>query len=501
MNAQEICSALNVSTKENFKRHANKLSEMYRFLSKQPMPQSVDRTNTRIEFGVRTKMENGERSNVDDGVWMDAETFKLKYQFGKSAAEYSVSVPIGNKFHDKFCLLFGIVNTKEVTEHECSHTVFVPTDFIAAIKKAAKFTGKDFMRPWSMCVGIEIIGNKLQVVATDAHVLYMSAVMDVKNDIPDTKIMIPADRIKQLPKSSLDFVSVTIREKQISFLGIDLPIELEAGKYPDWKSIVPELSKCISFDAETFQKQLKAIQPYTNKATNQVTVYVHDYLTLHGSDIDFDFECTKSLQLGLKDFDDYAISYNGKYLQLASQNLKQGEQKMYISDNSRLSGSAMFDDGTEKVLIMPLQQVNAEDFDYIKHLTKEHLNLAKFEPKQAQISLQNNNPTKHKKRQTKRAKIEPNKAKFQQTSANETKPQDQTKKEPIQAPNADQKAVKIFSQYYHDLARLGYKVSAKAADGKFKIRWVNLSGGMVTRGERTYIGNPDTIATLEYALH
>lgn len=359
MNQLEITESIGQGVNEYTKAHGKKLAEVYSFLNKE----LSNISNIRIEpetvmFGRQSKWNENIGSMItwNEGTKLPAD--KISFTHGASGS-YSFLVPTGNKFHSSVLQLLGLEKQalKVQENKQVVHTYHIEAPVADAIRRAKIFTSKDDLRPAMKCVSIEIEKNKVCIIATDAHRLFMSKSYDVTGPKKFSRYLIPADQIKKIPAVKDGSFEFTVYgDGSASFLGATYQM-LESDRFPNWKMVVPEYKKRMIMDRENLISAIKQVIPYTNKITTQVNMIVaRGEINLTGQDVDFSFESGVRMAYTTKEMNDFLIGFNGKFLLTALGAFKNQWVSMYTNGNKDRAG--LFSDGTDTVLLMPLRNIN-----------------------------------------------------------------------------------------------------------------------------------------------
>lgn len=302
--------------------------------------------------------------------------------FATKTGTYSVDVPTNNKFYSYIMSLCGIAYEVAPAEKEltnCKNRVIVSGEVIEKIKIAAKFVGKDTLRPAMMHVCVDVRANGVRIAATDANKMYYTPAMPAKDVIEDLptitqrfnepinalQILIPADVVSKFPKKfdSNYNVSFDVFENntcKISGYGIDITFDMfdhkTWGNYPDYLAVIPNYSEYMQFDRVQFIDLLKNVLPAADRTTNQVKLHLNGQIDMSCKDVDFETESKAYMYYNSKNFKDVDIAFNGKLLQTTLKYLPGKNIKMWQhGENTR---SAIFEgENSDCVLVMP-QRLN-----------------------------------------------------------------------------------------------------------------------------------------------
>lgn len=119
---------------------------------------------------------------------------------------------------------------------------------IAKLNSISKFTVKDAFRPAMQCVNIEILNHKMDMCATDSHVLVY---INNKVEDPDLSLLIPTNVIELFNKFKIknDLFKINIYKNYVSMHGSNMQIiyYIEDGiKFPNFHAVIPSLEEDYS---------------------------------------------------------------------------------------------------------------------------------------------------------------------------------------------------------------------------------------------------------------
>jgi hypothetical protein len=279
---------------------------------------------------------------------------------------YKFPVPIDNDYFYSLCDLVGIPysNTKvEITEFV--RGVIVVPEILDDIKKAAKFISKDILKPQLGCVCLDFSGECVQVVATDAHRLYLSRKWDFEaNDKSPFKLLISAESVKELCSVKVDEYEplvIKVLDEETAYFN-DIKVSLYDGyqKFPDYKAVLPntESLQPVSFDANDFVKSVKQMIPSAmDKNMPIVTILSNgggaykNQLHISAESLDFDTDASTRLNCNCESSFDLEVSFNGKLLVESLACFKGQEIQMFAANETVFS----FTNGIDNVLVSPCQ--------------------------------------------------------------------------------------------------------------------------------------------------
>lgn len=277
---------------------------------------------------------------------------------------YKFPVPIDNAYFYSLCDLVGIPckNTNvEITEFKRGFVMV--HSVLYDIKKAAKFVSKDDLRPQLGCVCLDFSGECVQVVATDAHRLYLSRKWDFEaNDKTPFKLLISAESVKELCSVKVNEnepLIIKVVDKETAYFN-DIKVSLYDGyqKFPDYKAVLPntESLQPVSFDANDFVKSVKQMIPSAmDKNMPIVTILSNggdaykNQLHISAESLDFDTDAYTRLNCNCESSFDMEVSFNGKLL-AESLAIFKGQDIQMFAANERVFS---FTNGIDTVLVSP----------------------------------------------------------------------------------------------------------------------------------------------------
>ena len=268
------------------------------------------------------------------------------------AGSYKFALPLHNDFYYYFLDLIGAAEIKPVAKIDIVDSITIDSAVFKNMNKAIKFVSKDDLRPAMTCVCLAMDKYKVEVVATDCHRLYQSPIFECSQDAK-LNLLISTKDAKELAKMKFadPITEINIlKNNQIEIAG--KIIDVLDAKFPDYKVVIPEYDTYMEFNKEQFVSNVKQVLPFANKVTSQVTFHLNGSIALNAQDVDFSFESNKEMPYLTKNFVDTDIAFNGKFLLDAMDIFKDKTVKMYSEGQS--SKAAIFSNGTDKVLVMPL---------------------------------------------------------------------------------------------------------------------------------------------------
>jgi len=170
---------------------------------------------------------------------------------------------------------------------------------------AKKYTGRDDFRPVMQSVYID--KTESHIVATDAHRIYFEPI-----DTSNLKSELLIDkRVFDFVQHGINSVRKDGTWIKMSCNGVDVYTRYE-GKFPQWKTIIPEYSNCLTVNKKSFEKKNKLALIAANSTTNKVELS-EGATSISAQDFDFDKRYDSLIDGSLKG-DFCRIAYNGKFM-------------------------------------------------------------------------------------------------------------------------------------------------------------------------------------------
>lgn len=266
---------------------------------------------------------------------------------------YKFPFPIGNKLYNVIAGMAGEAIQESKKDYVILNTLTVDSGIFATLSKAVKFISKDGLRPAMTCVCLDFENYKCEVVATDAHRLYLSPKFE-GSEKSRVQVLLTEQTTKILakikPDSELTEISVLNDDRLL--INDEIYNTIDA-RFPDYRCVMPDYKDAMQFEVKPFITNVKKVMPYANKSTNQVNFHLNGSIALHSQDVDFSFECNADMPYITKNFPDTDIAFNGKLLTESLSIFKEKVIKMKTAGNSKQAG--IFTNDTDTVLLMPLQ--------------------------------------------------------------------------------------------------------------------------------------------------
>lgn len=485
MNQKEIVAAIGLENVKGIAQHASKLAEILKFLSSVKSElQCLNQKPVTALFGRKIENQGSKNEKV---IHAGVSTECIEYTFATETGTYKVAIPANNKFHSHFCATLGINCELNVTPAKKLQKLSIDAGIVEAIANAKKFASKDELRPAMTGIFMEFENNKVRVIATDAHKLYMSQHFNASGFKKPFSILLRAKQIGKLDKpttSQIDFQ--IIDDKKVEFLNCSNDL-ITGERFPNYKVVVPEYDKCITFDRKALLEKLAQVLPSANKATKAVGIGFSDIATLHCSDIDFSFECYKHIKCLANEVPEFISFFNGSMLTDCIKAFKSPTIKIYTSGEGKRP--VIVSDDVEHALLMPLDVMDrGERINTIKSLMATQPSLEEIAPTATAAVT----TTKTKKRKDRQVPVTP------PAPVQAPPPAEPAAKKPVQFPVPAKsyagckdvtKALRIYKSYVAWLVQSGFKVFVKHYPEKVTIRYIKGMGRTLQIGGRKLYAN------------
>jgi DNA polymerase III subunit beta len=231
------------------------------------------------------------------------------------------------------------------------------------INKTLFATADDELRPVMNGIFIELGGDSLTFVASDAHKLVRYKRNDVKPGTTASFILPkkPASLLKNiLPKESND-IALDFDDKNAIFTltNYTMVCRLVEGNYPSYNSVIPVGNpNKLRVDRLEFYNSLRRVSVFANQASNLVKLQLTgNQLTVSAQDIDFSISAYERIKCNY-DGDDMEIGFKSVFLIEILSNLASGDVIFELSDPSRAGIMVPAETETEGedvlMLLMPM---------------------------------------------------------------------------------------------------------------------------------------------------
>jgi len=108
---------------------------------------------------------------------------------------------------------------------------------LEGVSRVIPFAATDEVRPVLTCVLLDAENRAAKLVAVDGFKL---AILEKAAELPDTKLLLPADALNRLPKRYTQAKLFSGKEyTTLVFDGLTLTTKIPEGHYPDYNQIIP----------------------------------------------------------------------------------------------------------------------------------------------------------------------------------------------------------------------------------------------------------------------
>lgn len=266
---------------------------------------------------------------------------------------YKFPFPINNRLYNVIAGMAGETIQETKKEVTVLNTITVDSCIFATMAKAVKFISKDSLRPVMQHICIAFEDYKAEVIATDAHKLYLSPKFE-GSEKKRIEMLVSEQTAKILAKikPDIEITEINILPNDKVMIAGQIFDLFTDNKYVDYRCVMPEYKMAMEFNKDEFVTNVKKVMPYANKSTSQVNFHLNGSIALNACDVDFSFECNADMPYLSKQFPDTDIAFNGKMLVDSLGIFKDKTVKMLTDGNNKRAG--IFTNDKDTVLIMPL---------------------------------------------------------------------------------------------------------------------------------------------------
>ena len=207
----------------------------------------------------------------------------------------------------------------QVLENAKTATISNFKAFLAILKEAVPFASTDDMRPAMTAISVKVEGGKVEVCATDAHILYMNPTLELEAE--DMQFLLPAKFVKLLEGLPVGEEGVLMEYSgtNINFTSGETTVQcrLIDGRFPDYHAAIPKGDTVwVEMSVDGFKALLRQTGSYTNATTKTLklsTQNMSNEFEAHAVDVDKDREAKVKEKLIENGFE-LAIGFNSQKL-------------------------------------------------------------------------------------------------------------------------------------------------------------------------------------------
>ena len=238
-------------------------------------------------------------------------------------------------------------------EQKYWHLTSMPATQLAAILKRTYFAiADDDLRPIMNGVCLSANYKRLDIVASDGHVLVRTRLYPrlAKND--KAEIIMPRKAAKIAPFILKDHEADIVVSQKWSFINCGqyrLTFSHIDGRYPNYNSVIPsEQPHTAEIFRDLFLKRVKQIAPFTNDSSESVHLAIANDLVLESSDIDLLYGATAFMP----------IEYTGELIKMG---LRSSTLQKVLTNLPGEQLKFMFKDASHCTTFEPSEQPSGEE--------------------------------------------------------------------------------------------------------------------------------------------
>ncbi|MDR2937279.1 MAG: DNA polymerase III subunit beta [Rikenellaceae bacterium] len=228
----------------------------------------------------------------------------------------------------------------QVEEAESHALTLAAESLLGGIEKTIFATADDEMRPVMNGIFMNIEGETLTFVATDAHKLVKNVVDGIGSDITASFILPkkPANLVKGiLPKEEGD-IRIEFDKKNVVFTlsKYTMVCRLIEGTYPNYNAVIPVANpNKVTVDRAELISSIKRVAVCSNPSTNLIKLDItNDLIRLTAQDIDFSVSAEESMACSYEG-DSITIGFKSTFLGELLSNLETEQIVIELADSTR----------------------------------------------------------------------------------------------------------------------------------------------------------------------
>jgi len=233
----------------------------------------------------------------------------------------------------------------------------ISKDVLTAIKMASLSVSKDELRPAMMRVCLELSNEKITVVATDSHCMYVQQIASENKIEETTELLLPAVISKVLDGELYD-VELGFNKNTIAFkFG---PIKITAirgeGKFPNWRAVMPEHVQCLSVGIDALKDAVNKAYVVSDSTYNGIDFKLSENnLLIETKNIDSGMGCAINVEAQSTSQVNH-VRFNGRLLKRMIAQLDSSDALLSFSIATPTKPVTIRVEGVENttVLIMPI---------------------------------------------------------------------------------------------------------------------------------------------------
>lgn len=232
--------------------------------------------------------------------------------------------------------LFPNIKTGEVTSQ-----LNIPTNvFEKGISTVSKFVAFDDLRPIFSCINI-VQNSKLSFAATTGHMLSIKDFSCVSQDdiksmnLPYKAANVIEHIIKSQKNETIDISMIDNNVIKIAMGEYTLLYRLAEGKYPNYRSIIPQSNYNVIVDRESLLSAIRRVVIFTNKESSLIVFKLKENkLFVEGEDQVVNKSAVEELTASY-DEENIDVGFNAKLLASILETIEDDQIVIKITDSSK----------------------------------------------------------------------------------------------------------------------------------------------------------------------
>ena len=233
-------------------------------------------------------------------------------------------------------------------------TVSLPTEMlINNISRSLFATANDELRPVMNGIYFDLTADALAIVASDGHKLVRSKNFTIKSESPSAFNLPkkPASLLKNILSKDGDdaIIKFDDRSAEIQFTDGVMRCRLIDGRYPNYKSVIPNNPNEVTVDRRGLQSALRRVLPFASESSQLIRFHIESgRFEVSSEDIDFSTSAKEQLSCEYNG-SPISIGFKGSSLMEILSNLTSDNIIIQLADPSRAG------------IIVPAEQPENED--------------------------------------------------------------------------------------------------------------------------------------------
>lgn len=233
-----------------------------------------------------------------------------------------------------------------------------PDIFIEGSRQVMNFAGHDELRPVMNGIYIELKDGKLAFVATNALLLAtkeykMEHTTEGSAIVPPNAIKMIVDILKECRKGENISMKITDRHIAVETEDYELVYRLIEGRYPNFRSVIPQIDKVLEVDTHELINVLKRVTIFSSESSLIVLeISENNKIEIFSENIDYRRSIRETMAVDT--FFDLKIGLNGTHLSTLLETVRSERCKLSFTDKQRAVVFKPVDDASVTLLQMPM---------------------------------------------------------------------------------------------------------------------------------------------------